>query len=47
MYLAFIDESGTIQEENPQINYYVLIAEVMQDYLCFVFLFFLTATAIS
>lgn len=24
MYLAFVDESGTIQENNPQNNFYVL-----------------------
>ncbi|KKN26012.1 hypothetical protein LCGC14_0879000 [marine sediment metagenome] len=31
MYLAFIDESGTIQENDPQSNYYVLTAMVMQE----------------
>ncbi len=31
MYLAFIDESGTIQEDDPQCNYYVLSAMVMQE----------------
>ena len=31
MYLAFIDESGTIQEDDPQSNYYVLTAMVMQE----------------
>lgn len=31
MYLAFIDESGTIQENDPQNNYYVLPAIVMQE----------------
>ncbi len=31
MYLAFIDESGTIQEKNPQNNYYVLTTVVMQE----------------
>lgn len=31
MYLAFIDESGTIEEKNPQNNYYVLTALVMQE----------------
>jgi hypothetical protein len=31
MYLAFIDESGTIQENDPQCNYYVLTAMVMQE----------------
>ena len=31
MYLAFIDESGTIQEEDPQCNYYVLTTMVMQE----------------
>ena len=31
MYLAFIDESGTIQENDPQCNYYILTAMVMQE----------------
>jgi len=31
MYLAFIDESGTIQENDPQCNYYTLTAMVMQE----------------
>ena len=31
MYLVFIDESGTIQENDPQCNYYVLTAMVMQE----------------
>ena len=31
MYLAFIDESGTIQENDPQCNYYVLTAMVMHE----------------
>jgi len=28
MYLAFIDESGTVQENDPQSDYYVLVAVV-------------------
>ena len=31
MYLAFINESGTIQQNDPQSNYYVLTAMVMQE----------------
>ena len=31
MYLAFIDESGTIQEKDPQSNYYVLTKAVMKE----------------
>jgi len=31
MYLAFIDESGTIHESNTQNNHYVLTAVVMQE----------------
>lgn len=31
MYLAFIDESGTIHSKNPQNNYYVLPAVIMQE----------------
>ncbi len=31
MYLAFIDESGTIQPNDPQSNYYVLTSVVMQE----------------
>ncbi|MBA7663418.1 hypothetical protein ES703_71459 [subsurface metagenome] len=31
MYLAFIDESGTIHQNDPQSNYYVLTSVVMQE----------------
>ena len=31
MYLAFIDESGTIGKDDPQCKYYVLTAMVMQE----------------
>lgn len=31
MHLAFIDESGTIQENDPQCKYYVLTAMIMQE----------------
>jgi len=31
MYLVFIDESGTIQENDPQSNYYTLTAMIMQE----------------
>ena len=31
MYLAFIDESGSIQENDPQNNYYILTSAVMQE----------------
>jgi hypothetical protein len=31
MYLAFIDESGTIQENDPQCKYYILTAMLMQE----------------
>jgi len=31
MYLAFIDESGTIDKDDPQCKYYVLTAMVIQE----------------
>ena len=31
MYLVFIDESGTMQENDPQSNYYTLTAMIMQE----------------
>ena len=31
MYLAFIDESGTIQQNDPQCNYYTLTAMVIHE----------------